>query len=204
MSTETLTINPSRADWEQVLSERRSPPSMNGSFQSEGRTGNRWRLLLTYMNLTAADRRAVTAHGVQLRGGLNRMQVNMSTIAYARTGAGGGVPLLVGSHLAGATSLSIDGASTTVTNWLAKDDRITIGNQLCYVPQNVNTNGSGVATIPIWPELHKNYADDTPINISTPFGVFFLREPLSIPIGRFGASWLTESLVLDLEQDVLA
>lgn len=204
MSTQTLTIAPSHAGWDQVLNEDRTPPSMTGSVQITGRTGNRWAVVLTYMNLTGEDREIMWGHLMQLKGGINRLQVNMSTLAYVRSGAGGGTPLLVGAHLAGASSLSIDGASNSITNWLKRSNWITIGNQLTAVTQSVNTNGSGQATLSIWPELHKNYADNTPINISTPFGVFFLKQPGSLDMSRFLTGIRDESFSLSLEMDVLA
>lgn len=203
MSTETLTINPSRADWEQVLNDDMFQ-AQTGAYQTSARTGNRWRVVLSYMNLAGTNREAMWGHLLQLNGRRNRLQVSMSTLAYVRGGAGGGTPQLNGALVAGATALVIDGASNNITAWLKSGDWITIGNQLLAVTQAVNTNGSGQATIPIWPELHKNYADNAAVNISTPFGVFFLREPGALNMSRLGSGWRDESFVLSLEMDVLA
>lgn len=203
MTTYVLPTTPLQADWEQILNDIESP-AITGALQVSGRTGNRWRVVLTYMNLTGAKREAMWGHLLKLKGRRNRSQVDMSTIKYVRGGAGGGTPLLVGAHSAGATSLSIDGASNSITNWLKAADYITIGNQLVQVDAAVNTNGSGQATLSIWPELHKNYADNTPVNISTPFGVFFLRDPGALNMSRFGTGWRDQNFALSLEQDVLA
>lgn len=205
MSTETLTVKPSRADWEQILNDNESR-SLSGIVQVSGKTGNRYRLVLSYANLTGADRQAMWGHLMQLKGRRNRLNVPILMLASGlsdiRGGAGGGTPLLVGAHSAGATELSIDGA-TSVANWLKAGDWITVGNQLASVAQNVTTTG-GAGTISIWPELHKNYSDNTAVNITTPSGVFFLRDPGALNMSRYGTGWRDESFVLSLEQDVAA
>lgn len=206
MSTETLTVSPTRADWDQLFNDDVFA-SLTGAYQTAARTGNRWRVVLSYMNLVDADRQAMWGHLLQLKGRQNRLRVNLTGsggLAYVRAGAGGGTPLLVGAHSAGANSLSVDGATASVTNWLKAADFITIGNQLLGVAQSCNSNGSGQVTISIWPELHKNYADNTAVNISTPFGVFFLRDPGSLNMSRYRAGWRDEAFALSLEQDVLA
>jgi hypothetical protein len=123
----------------------------------------------------------------------------MSLLGYVRQGAGGGTPLLVGAHVAGATQLSIDGASNHAT-WLRGSDFITIGNELKMVTGDVTTSG-GAGTIGIWPELHQNYADNAAVNISTPYGVFFLKAPVNMSL-KPSSEWDTD-VILALEEDVL-
>ena len=205
MSTETLTLGPS--SWTHgKASNDDSFRGLTGAYQTIGRTGNRLLFVLAYENLVGARRKTMEAHERQLRNRINRLQINMSTLKWVRTGAGGGTPLLVGGHLAGATALSIDGASNTITNWLTAADYITVGNQLCEVIAPCNTSSGGAATISIWPELHKNFADNTPVDISTPFGIFLQQEPAQYGSKTVYAAgdYLLSSLTFTLEQDVLA
>lgn len=205
MSTDTLSLGPSFWVPGKILNDE-TFASLNGAYQTTGRTGNRWKIALVYQNLVGTRRKTMEAHERQLQGRINRLQINMSTLKYARAGAGGGTPLLVGAHVAGARSLSVDGASINITNWLTGQDYISIGNELKAVTAACNTNGSGAVTISIWPELHQNRADNAAVNITTPLGVFFQSD-----VAQYGSivpylsgDYMIESLTFSLEEDVLA
>lgn len=203
MSTETLTVYPSAWEWEQVFNDEEFRDVAGGLF-TRARTGNRWRLMLQFNNLTGARRQALWAHIAELRGRQNRLQVPLSLLRYVRGGAGGGAPLLVGAAVAGATSLAIDGASANITAWLRGGDFVMIGNELKIVTGTVNTSGSGTATIKIWPELHANRADNTAVNIATPHGVFFLVQAQGMGGLPHPSDWLNPTVTLVLEEDVYA
>lgn len=202
MSTETLTVAPSSFEIEQILNDEQFRDAAGGVWVT-GRTGNRWRLALMFANRTGNTRRALWAHIGQLRGTRNRLRVPVSLIAYTAGGAGGGTPLLVGAHTAGAVTLSIDGAPTSQVDWLKGGDFITIGNELKMVTGDVDTSG-GAATIPIWPELHQNRADNAPVDIATPHGDFFLVESQGIGGVPHPSDWLNPQVTLVLEEDVYA
>lgn len=206
MSTETLTVTPSAFELIQIFNDESFRDAAGGVWAS-GRNGNRWQMILTFNNLAGADRRALWAHVAQLRGQQNRLQVNASTLSYALAGAGGGTPLLVGAHSAGAVSLSIDGASNDAA-WLAAGDFVSVGNELKIVTGAVTTTG-GAGDIGIWPELHQDYANNAAVNISTQLGVFFLMESQGLsavphPADDSGTPWLSPTVTLVLEEDVYA
>lgn len=205
MSTDTLSLGPSFWTPGKIINDTGSI-SQTGAAQFSAKTGNRWKFVLVYQNLVGTRRKTMEAHDRQLQGRINRLQVNMSTLGWVRTGAGGGTPLLVGAHVAGVKTLSIDGASAGITNWLTGADYITIGNELKAVTAPCNTNGSGATSISIWPEVHQNRADNAVVNIATPFGVFFQGD-----IAQYGSitpyvtsDYLLESLTFTLEEDLLA
>lgn len=205
MTTFTLATGPSTWVLQEVLNDEMFQ-AITGAYQVEARTGNRWSLVLTYENMQGTRRKAIEAFRRSLQGRIHRAKVQMSTLGYVRTGSGGGTPLLVGAHSAGARSLSIDGASINITNWLTGADYITVGNELKAVTAAVNTNGSGAATISIWPELHQNYSDNAAVNISTPFGVFLQADVPSIgPHTPYQSGEpLLASMMFSLIEDVLA
>jgi hypothetical protein len=80
----------------------------------------------------------------------------------ANYGNGGGSPLVAGADQTGST-IDIDGASSSITNWLRRGDIIQFNSdQLIYdVTAAVNTDGGGAATIPINPPI---FAGQSPPN----------------------------------------
>lgn len=93
------------------------------------------------------------------------MDQNVATHTW---GTQGGAGLMNGATLQGATSIVTDGWSNTITNLLRRGDVITIGSVFGVNPQsrqstgslaqfvvtaNVNSDGGGNATIPVYPPI---------------------------------------------------
>lgn len=93
---------------------------------------------------------------------------------HVRKGLGGGTPLVNGINQSG-SSLIIDGASTNITNWLRRGDLIQVpGCAVVFdVAADVNTDGSGNATIPISPPIFagQSPADNASVEIN-PANIF--------------------------------
>jgi hypothetical protein len=68
----------------------------------------------------------------------------------------GGSPVVNGANQTG-SSISIDGCSNNITGWMKAGDYIQLGAAstatLHKVLQQVDTNGSGQATLDIWPNM---------------------------------------------------
>lgn len=94
---------------------------------------------------------------------------------HVRKGAGGGTPLVNGASQTG-SSLIVDGASASITNWLRQGDMIQVpGCAVVFdVSANVNTDGSGNATIPISPPIFigQSPADNAAVEIN-PANIYF-------------------------------
>lgn len=94
---------------------------------------------------------------------------------HNRTGVGGGSPLVNGADQTG-SNLVIDGASSSITNWLRAGDMIEVtGGVVIYdVTGNVNTDGGGNATIPINPPIFSGQspANNAPVEID-PAQIYF-------------------------------
>ncbi len=90
-----------------------------------------------------------------------------------------GTPLVVGAGQTGST-LNIDGCTNSVTGWLKAGDYIQIGTgssaQLYKVLTQVNTSGTGTATLDIWPNLRTSPADNAAIITSNCVGKFRLSR----------------------------
>lgn len=94
-------------------------------------------------------------------------------------GSGGGAPLVNGGSQTG-TSLIIDGAPTNRTGWLLSGDWFQLGSgsnsRLYTVVEDVDTDGSGNATIEFRPELRSSPADNDVVTITDTVGLFRLTE----------------------------
>lgn len=94
-------------------------------------------------------------------------------------GALGGSPLINGAGQSGET-LAIDGASSGVTNWMKAGDWLQVGSGLsAHLHKNltaVNTNGSGQATLDIWPRLREAPTDNAAVVVASPKGLWRLAS----------------------------
>jgi hypothetical protein len=100
----------------------------------------------------------------------------------APKGQGGGNPVRInGAASVGASLINVDNATTSQTDWLLAGDYIQIGTgenaRLYMVVSDADTNGSGEATIQIWPNLQQAVVDNQSIGINGAVGCFFLNAP---------------------------
>jgi hypothetical protein len=90
-----------------------------------------------------------------------------------------GTPLVNGASQTG-NSLITDGWTPSQTGILKAGDYIQLGSaataQLYKVLDDVNSDGSGNATLTLWPDLRSAPADDAAITVSNPKGVFRLSS----------------------------
>ena len=105
---------------------------------------------------------------------------NMPLFPYTARGSAStaaGTPLVNGAGQIGQTLL-IDGAPNSVTGYLKAGDFIQRGAgasaTLHKILTDVNSNGSGACTLELWPEMRTAVADNDPIVVSTPQGLFRL------------------------------
>lgn len=139
--------------------------------------GSAWGMEVNLPPMTRAQAEEWIVFALQLQGtyGTFLFGDNFS----ARLGAGGGTPLVNGGGQTG-TGLVIDGAASNITGWLKKGDWVQIGTgsgaRLHKCTADVNTNGSGQATIPLYPPLFGSIPDNTPINTQNCVGLFRMAD----------------------------
>jgi hypothetical protein len=79
--------------------------------------------------------------------------------------------------------LDVDGCTLSTTGWLLEGDYIQLGAgedaRLYMVTSDVDTDGAGAATIPIWPEITTAPADDAPVIVSDTVAAFRLASSVS-------------------------
>jgi len=198
-------VTPQRSTWTLLTNSKRFTSPFTGAIQTVQRTGERWHIRLEFSALSDDDRAEMLAFVTKLNGGEHRFTVHDHS--YVRRGSGGGTPLVAGASQTG-NSLDIDGASTSVTNWLRAGDMISFGNELKMVTAAVNTDVTGAATIPIIPKIRTSPADNSAVDITAPIlGKFILMDRQ--------VSWTNEprfsqttnstmsSLVIEAVEDVL-
>lgn len=139
---------------------------LNGFTQRLNLPGAKWFATYTLTGYRRAEIADIQAFLAKLRGGANTFYA-YDPDAKTLLGAGGGSPLVNGAGQTGA-SLNIDGASNSVTNWLKAGDYFEVNGEFKMVVANVNTNGSGQATITFEPPLRDSPPDNAVVNITSP------------------------------------
>lgn len=177
--------------------------SPSGAFQTLGRTGNKWMLTCTW-RLPGPEYLALRGQIGQLQGVRNRLAIPMSMLGRVVGGVGGGTPQVNGAHTAGAVTLSVKGMNNGITGVLLAGDCLQVGNQLVEVVSVLTSNGSGIGSCSIWPELHQNYADGTAIVYTTSAaGTFIMTSEYEIGSESFGGDWFGE-MTSEFTEDVTA
>lgn len=90
-------------------------------------------------------------------------------------GVAGGTPVVSGSGQTGQV-LNTSGWTPSVTGILKKGDYLQIGTRLYKVLFDANSDGSGLATLDIWPALRESPAGGTTIVTTNSKGVFRLAK----------------------------
>ena len=173
--TYPLTVPPYVKDWrfsyEISTSKTTNPFNFREKILTHG--GDRWLLQFQYESLTREKSAEVEAFLMSLRGEEGTF-VFGDLSAVTPLGIGTGTPLVKGASQTG-YSLLIDGLTPSTTNILKAGDWLQIDNSLYKNLTNVNSNGSGEATLDIAPRL-KSHADNATVIFNNPKGIFRLAE----------------------------
>lgn len=121
--------------------------------------GQLWLAEITLPPMTRSDGAADwIAFLLKLNGQEGTFLLGDNTATTPR-GTATGSPLVNGASQTG-QSLITDGWTNSVTNILKAGDYISIGQRMYMVLNNVNSNGSGQATLDIWPALRESPGDN--------------------------------------------
>lgn len=111
-------------------------------------------------------------------------------------GTATGTPLVKGGSQTG-YDLVTDGWTAGVTGIMKAGDWLQLGSgsssRLYKVMADANSNGSGEATLTLWPKLRSSPADNAAITISSPKGRFMLAQDIEWSIDEakvYGLSFL--------------
>ena len=116
--------------------------------------GQRWAVSASIPMLNRDSADIWRAFFTRLNGGEHTFLLGDPLSSTAK-GEAGGTPLINGTLAVGASIVTIDGATTSQSNWLMAGDYIQVGTgesaRLYMVVSDVSTNGSGEASVNIWP-----------------------------------------------------
>jgi len=143
--------------------------------------GQRWKASVSLPPLLRDLMEPWVAFLLSLKGQYGTFLLNDPNCATPRGSAGvtPGTPVVMGAGQTG-DELDIDGLPTSATGYLLAGDYIQLGTgssaTLHKVLADVNSNGSGEATLDIWPSLRSSPADNATVTLSSAKGVFRLAN----------------------------
>jgi len=162
---------------ESVVGVTESPFSFNQQIFRHA--GQRWLAQITLPPLTQDQGEEWASFLLRLRGRFGTFLLGDPASETARGSAGQapGTPVL---DAANGDSIDITGAPASATGYLKAGDYIQIGSaanaRLYKVLEQVNTNGSGAATLNIWPAFRENAALGSSIIVNNARGLFRLSS----------------------------
>lgn len=145
-----------------------------GHQQAYEHQGQLWKLDFDLPSMQRADAEEWTAFLLSLNGRKGTFQMGDPAAATPR-GIATGTPLVKGASQTGQVLLT-GGWTISTTNIMRKGDYIQLGNYLHKLLKDVNSDGSGNATLDIWPRLRTSPADNSAIVTSSCKGLFRLAK----------------------------
>lgn len=150
------------------------------TFQQQvlNHAGRRWEIDVQLPPMKRATAALWLAWLAQLDGSLNTFTAG-DPLARTAQGQAGGTPLVAGGSQTG-SSLDVDGCPLSQTDWLKAGDYIQLGTgadaRLYTVTADVDSDGTGAATVPIWPSLRASPADNAAVIVSNTVAAFRLAS----------------------------
>lgn len=210
MTTHNLTVRPNSVQISLQSNTGLFTSALIGNAQTIDRGGMKWQAVLSYLNLRNADRAELMALIAELRGQANRVRVEVAD--NPARGAYGGTPLVDGASQTG-NALTVDGLSTSVTNWIRRGDYFSVDvngeHELKIATADASSDGTGDITLNFEPRLRASPLDNAAIYVqdgvlSRPQGVFQFSGAVNGWSSRPGAQSKLTNATLNLIEDVFA
>jgi hypothetical protein len=162
-----------------VVSVSQSPFTF--SQQVVRHAGARWSATISIPPVKRSDSEYWNSFLLRLRGQFGTFLLGDPNGATPRGSAASaaGTPVVNGASQTG-NGLNIDGLPASATGYLKAGDYIQLGSastaRLYKVLEDVDSNGSGEATLNLWPDLRSSPADGAAVVVSNAKGVFRLSN----------------------------
>jgi len=141
--------------------------------------GQFWEVDVTLKPMKRADAESWNAFFLKLKGQVGTFYLspdpNGRTVRGSASSSAG-TPIVNGSLSANSSSVDITGATAGATGYLLAGDYISINNQLLKVLNDVNTTGSGTATIDVFPNIRTALSGSDTVTVSNAQGIFRLAS----------------------------
>lgn len=166
-------VTPNAQSIELIANTDRFVSQVTGSVKTRYRAGERWLVRLMFINLKNPERAELQAFLARLNGQQHRF--TLRNHSEANRGAFGGTPLVAGASQVGNT-LSVDGCSNNITNWIRAGDWFGVNGELKMATLDASSDGSGNITLTFSPRLRASPADNAAITTAQATGVFMLED----------------------------
>lgn len=171
--------------------------------QVHEQAGEAWSMTWEIVPLARANAGLWVAPLVSLRGSVGTFYMGDTAYKTAQ-GVATGTPKIAGASQTG-YDIDTDGWTPSQTGILKAMDWVQIGTssnrQLCMVMEDVDSDGSGDATINIWPGVRTAFADNTDLVVTNPKGIWRLASSTGWDIGP---DLLTRGLTVTAVEDITA
>lgn len=167
-------LRPTRVDLSLQTNTQTFTSALDGSDQMAVLPGARWVATVTFPRLRGASARALRAFLAALAGPAGRFYLPVFD-QPAAAGSASGSGVVSGAGQTG-SSLVTSGWTASQTGLLLAGDYIQVGNALHMVTADVDSDGSGAATLSIAPPLRTSPADLAPIVTASPACVMALAD----------------------------
>lgn len=167
-----------------VVIRKRSVVGVNASsFTSQPQvyawSGQTWEAQIALPPMERADAEAWIAKLVSLNGREGNFLIGPDYANTSPRGIGTGTPLVKGASQTG-YDLITDGWTNSQTGIMKAGDWFQLGTgssaRLYKVVVDADSNGSGEATLTIWPKLRSSPADNAALAVTSPVGRFMLAS----------------------------
>ncbi|MBQ0327033.1 hypothetical protein J9231_04115 [Providencia rettgeri] len=164
-------VAPSTMSWQLFSNSQTFTSVFTGSEQTVHFPGSHWRCTLTFNNLTENTSRELEVLMAQLDGESGRVKISN----WVRPGLlNKGEPTVSVANQTGAILQTKGWLANSIV--LRKGDYITVSNELKMITDNVISDKSGGAVIPISPILRRSPAVNEKIETVRPYGIFKLTS----------------------------
>ncbi len=162
---------------DKVAAISESPLSNNQTIYEH--SGERWSLSASWPPLTIAQAKDLNGLLISLNGAVGTFLCG-DPLNATPAGVATGTPLVNGGSQTGKV-ISIKGWTPSISGILKRGDDISISNRLYKVTKDANSDGSGIASVDIWPSIRQPApANNTAVTVQAAKGEFRLSSPPSI------------------------
>ncbi len=154
----------------------RSPFTFAG--QAHAYAGKAWQADVTLPSMKREDAERWVAWLISLKGQLGTFYLGDPAATMPLGSARDTDTILVDGAVSSGDTIAIDSAPASQTDYLKAGDYMEIGTgvnrQLFKVLNDVDTDGTGSATVDVWPNVRTSIADDAAVTVQSAQGIFRL------------------------------
>jgi len=156
----------------------RSPFTFAG--QAHAYAGKAWQADVTLPSMKREDAERWVAWLISLKGQLGTFYLGDPAATTPLGSARDTDTILVDGAVSSGDTIAIDSAPASQTDYLKAGDYMEIGTgvnrQLFKVLNDVDTDGTGSATVDVWPNVRTSIADDAAVTVQSAKGIFRLAS----------------------------